>query len=141
MLLIGYNNTATQSVPALGLIDFGSPYREYSKTGCCGTTTFAGTGVAPRLNVRGIYHVTAVVTYTAPVAGDVSLQAVVDGDAITGLISTESVETADTEFHTTTLDFYVLVPTAIFNTSKTISIQSSVALTVTNAILNISKEV
>lgn len=144
MLLIGYKNTTDQTIPALGLIDFGSVYHENSKTNCYGIPTFAGTSTSPRLNYRGFYHVTAVITFTGAAAGDVTLQVLENGEAVSGLLGTVTVTTADTEINTVTLDFYVLVGpgyTTALNNSKSIAIQSSSAITVTNVTLNISKEV
>ena len=144
MLLIGYKNTTVQDVPALGLIDFGTVYHEDSKTNCYGISTFTGTGVAPRLNYRGFYHVTAVITFTAPATGDVTFQLFENGNEVPGILATTTVTTATTESNTVTLDFFVRVEPSIvnvLNNSKTISIRSSVATTITNAVLNISKGV
>jgi hypothetical protein len=144
MLLIGYKNTTDQTIPALGLIDFGSVYHENSKTNCYGIPTFAGTSVAPKLNYRGFYHITAVVTFTAVTAGDVTLQVLENGDEVPGILGTVTVTTPTTESNTVTLDFYVLVGPSIVNVlsnAKTVSIQSTAAITITNAVLNISKEV
>lgn len=144
MLLIGYKNTTEQTIPALGLIDFGSVYHENSKTNCYGIPTFAGTGTSPRLNYRGFYHITAVITFTAVEAGPVTFQVLENGDEVPGLLGTVTVTTAETETNTITLDFYILVGPSIVNVlsnAKTVSIQSSAAVSITNAVLNISKEV
>ena len=142
MLLIGYKNNTAQTVPALGLIDFGTIYRENSKTNCYGIPAFAGTSTAPRLNYSGFYHVTAVVTFTASATGDVTLQVIENSDDIDGLLVTTTVGTATTETNTLTIDFYTLVEPSIvnvINNSKSIAIRTSSEITVTNAILNISK--
>ena len=139
MLLIGYKNTVEQSVPALGLIDFGDIYHTYGLTTRFGSAVFTSTGTIQTLSCKGFYHITATVTYTAPAAGDVTLQLIEDNTPVDGILVTQTVTTADTETNTAVLDFYVLVRGTY---PKNIAIRNTgVAIDITNAILNITKEV
>lgn len=139
MLLIGYKNTVEQAVPALGLIDFGDIYHAYGLTNRFGSAVFTSNGTIQTLSCRGFYHITATVTYTAPAAGDATFQLIEDNTPVDGILVTQTVTTADTETNTAVLDFYVLVRGTC---PKTITIRNTgVAVDITNAILNITKEV
>lgn len=146
MILLGLKNTSTQTITADGLIDFGTVYRKYISRGYSGNCISTTSGTAPILNHKGMYHVTVTVTFTAPAAGDVTLQLLENSEAVPGAVAVETVTTADTQVITTTFDYLVLVSCAnvlgTFATqAKTLSVQSDTAIEVTNAVMNIVKEV
>lgn len=146
MLILGTRNTATQALAVGDSINFGEVYRRYDKRGSCGCRTFELNGTSIALQSSGIYHVTAVITFTAPAAGDVTFQLNNNGVAIPGAVTTETVTTATTEINTTTLDFYVLTDrNYILNTLSTLTsisiTNTGVASTVTNVVVNIDKVV
>lgn len=146
MILLGLKNTSTQTVPVDGLIDFGAVYRKYTarnlSCNCINTTS----STAPVISYRGIYHVYITITFTATAAGDVTLQLLENGEAVAGASATQTVSTASTELNTVSFDYFILVNSSnvlgyIQTAAKAISVQSGSEITVTNAILNIKKEV
>ena len=142
MKLIGLKNVSEQTLIVNGLLNLGSIYRAYLP---CGAFSADATSVS--LTGKGIYHLTAVITFTAPVAGDVTFQLLENGEAVPGALATETITTATTEIKTTTLNYYFIVDsTCVLNTPsvtiKNITIQNTgVASTVSNVVLNITKEV
>ena len=147
MLLLGTRNTSTQDLAVGDTLDLGLVYRRYCKKNNCGVKAFDFNGDAIALQHSGIYHVTATITFTAPVAGDVTFQLVENGTPITGAIATETITTATTEFKTTTIDYYVLVDFGYVLNNATVLTESvsitntGVASTVTNVIVNVEKVV
>lgn len=147
MLLLGTRNTSTQDLALGDTLDLGLVYRKYCKKNNCGVKAFDFNGDAISLQHSGIYHVTATITFTAPVAGDVTFQLVDNATPIIGAIATETITTATTEIRTTTIDYYVLVDsTCILNrptvVAENISITNTgVASTVTNVVVNVEKVV
>lgn len=147
MLLIGTKNVTSQDVLANGTIDVGSVYRKYCKKCPCGLPTFTTTSNGITLNGQGVYHLTATFVGTATEEGDVTIQLLVNGEAVPAVLSTETITTADTEFRTFVIDYYILVDSAcLLNTpstlAKTISFQNTgVDATFTSVIVNVSKEV
>ena len=146
MLLLGTKNFASQALAVDAPINFGNVYRRFDKKGACGLRAFELNGTAINLQHQGIYHITAVITFTAPAAGDVSFQLFENSTAVTGAVVTSTVTTATTETNTVTLDYYILVDRDFIlntsSTSKVISIvNTGVASTVTNVVVNIDKVV
>lgn len=146
-LLIGIKNTTSQTVPALGTINLGSVYRRYCKKNNCGVRTFDTTSTSVSLQHQGIYHITSTLIASAPVAGDVTVQLLINDTPIPGAISTETITTATTEFRILVIDYYALVDDINLlgnNTTAidTITLQNTgVAATFTNVVLNIDKVV
>lgn len=146
-LLIGIKNTTSQTVPALGTINLGSVYRRYCKKNQCGVKTFNVTATSVSLQQQGIYHITATLVASAPAAGDVTVQLLINDTTIPGAFSTETITTATTEFRTLVVDYYALVDDINLlgnNTTAidTISLQNTgVEATFTSVILNIDKVV
>lgn len=143
MLLLGTVNSTTQTLDIDEPINFGTVYRRYVKANC---RPFELNGTSITLQSAGIYHLTAVITFTAPAAGDVTFQLFENGFANANVFVTETVTTATTETNTTTLDAYILVDNNnILNTTsalKNISIvNTGDAATVTHVIVNIDKVV
>lgn len=146
MLLLGTINTSTQVLTTDDLINFGQVYRRYDKKNNCGYRAFEVISDSITLQHSGIYHLTATITFTAPVAGDVIFQLTQNGIALTGATATETITTADTEIKTTTLDYYILVNKDFVlnqvNTIDTLAIAlTGVDATIENVIVNITKEV
>ena len=148
MLLIGTRNTTTQAVPAGSALLVGDVYRRYCKKNSCGISAFSNNLSSIVAQHGGIYHVTATITFTGDAAGDVTFQLTQNGIAIPGAIASETITTATTEVRTTTIDFYVLVDNAYVLGSPTtvgsaigVSNTGTIDATVTNYVLNVSKEV
>ena len=147
MLLIGVKNTGTQTVLADGIVNIGSVYRKYCKKNACGFPAFARTANDITLNHSGIYHLTATFVASAPAAGDVTVQLLVNGEVVDGAFATETITTATTEFRTMVIDYYVLVDKdCILNTestvAQTISFQNTGDdATFTSVVVNVDKVV
>lgn len=147
MLLLGVKNTTPQDVIVDGLINIGSSYRRYCKKNKCGVPAFARTANDISLQHSGIYHVTATFIASAPAAGDVTVQLLVNGETVEGALATETITTATTEFRTMVIDYYLLVDRDCIlgnesTVAQTISFQNTgVAATFTSVVVNVSKEV
>lgn len=147
MLLIGVKNTGTQTVLADGLVNIGSVYRRYCKKNACGVPAFARTANDISLQHSGIYHLTATFVASAPAAGDVTVQLLVNGQVVDGAFATETITTATTEFRTMVIDYYVLVDKDCIlgresTIAQTISFQNTgVDATFTSVVVNVDKVV
>lgn len=145
MKIIGTLNTTSQTLLTGELLNLGNVYRRYDSKGSCGLRTYDFNANGITLQHSGIYKVTANITFTAPVAGNVIFQLTNNGTPITGATATETVTTATTEVNTTTIDFFVLVDRdLILNTITTIAesigvINAGVSSTVTNLVVNAVK--
>lgn len=85
------------------------------------------------VSVPGYYELNATITFTAAAAGDVTITAFQNGEAIPGITATETVTTATTEVRTIALHGIVRVrcePIAItlVNTGDTAITTSNIAL-------------
>lgn len=142
---IGLKNSTAQTVAVGGAIDLGAVYRKYVSKCPLGLLTFESSDENLTLQHSGFYKVTAVVTFTAPTAGDVTLQFAENGVPVTGATATETITTANTEFRTITLDYLFVVSKGYVECNltsliKNISIISSaIPITVTNVIVNAIK--
>ena len=147
MLLIGVKNTGTQTVLTDGVVNIGSVYRRYCKKNACGVPAFSRTANDISLQHSGIYHLTATFVASAPVAGDVTVQLLVNGEEVEGAFASETITTAATEFRTLVIDYYVLVDKdCILNTestvAQTISFQNTGDdATFTSVVVNVEKVV
>ena len=145
MLLLGVKNFTSQDVLADGTINLGSVYRKYCKKNDCGVKTFDFIGNSITLNHSGIYKITATATFTAPVAGDVTISLFENGVAIPGAEATETITPATTESRSVALDYFVLVDSGCVlgvNTTigKTITlVNTGVASTITNVVVDVVK--
>lgn len=144
MLLLGLKNISSQAVATDGFVNFGNVYRKYCKK-CNGVSTFATNGESVSLNQTGIYHLTITAVGTGDVAGDVTLQLLIDGEEISGAFSSQTITTPTTELRTFVIDYYVLVNSScVLNQpsvlSKTISVQNiGVDATFTSVVLNVER--
>lgn len=147
MKLIGLRNTSTQTVDVDGLVNIGTVYRKNTVKDCCGIMTFSNDSTSISLNHKGIYHITVTAIVSAPVAGDVTLSLFANGVEIPGALGTETITTATTEFHTLTIDTYVLVNNSnilgIWETSPVnlTLVNTGVASIISNVVVNTTKEV
>lgn len=147
MLLLGVKNFATQDVVAGGIVNLGQVYRRYCKKNTCGIRTFDFAGTSITLNHSGIYKVTATATFTAPVAGDVTISLFENGVAISGASATETITTATTESRSIALDYFILVDNdSVLNSISTIAksislVNTGVASTITNVVVDVVKVV
>lgn len=148
MYLIGTRNTATQTVDAGANVNLGGVYRRNYTKGSCGLRTFEFSANNIALQHSGIYHVTAVIVFSAPAAGTYTFQLVQNDTPLIGAIATETITTATTEFRTVTLDFYVLVDkdiilgelTTLIDTIGVINAtEDDLPVTVSNIIVNVDK--
>ena len=147
MYLLGTRNASTQALVTGGIVNLGEVYRKFCRKNSCGLKAFEFNGSSISLQHTGIYHITATLTFTAPVAGVVIFQLTENGVAIPSALASEIITTATTEVRTTTIDFYVLVdsgcvlgnPTTLI---KNIGITNTgVGSTITNVVLNVEKVV
>lgn len=146
MLLIGTKNTGTQTVLTDGVVNVGNVYRR-AEVSPCKTSTFLATANGVTLNRSGIYHLTATFVVSAPAAGTVTVQLLLNGEAVDGAFASETITTATTELRTMMIDYYVLVDNDfILNTASTIAQTISFAntgddATFTSVVVNVDKVV
>lgn len=147
MLLIGTENTGSQTVLTNGIISLGSVYRKYCKRASNGLPTFASDGSSVTLNGQGIYHITATLVGAGTAAGTLTVQMRENGVPVVGGVASETITTADTELRTLVIDRYVLVDnTCLLNCTstlaKTISFENTgVGATFSNVVINVDKVV
>ena len=147
MYLLGTKNSTTQALTTGASVNLGEVYRKFCRKNSCGLKAFEFNGTSISLQHSGMYHVTATITFTAPVAGNVIFQLTENGVVIPSALATETITTATTEVKTTVIDFYVLVDSTcvLGNPStliKNISIvNTGVASTISNVVLNVEKVV
>ena len=147
MLLLGVKKTGTQTVLVDGVLNIGSVYRRYCKKNACGIPAFSRTANDISLQHSGIYHLTATFVASAPAAGVVTVQLLVNGEEVEGAFASETITTAETEFRTLVIDYYVLVDKdCILNTestvAQTISFENTgVSATFTSVVVNVEKVV
>ena len=149
MLLLGTKTVGTQTVLPDGVISLGSTYRKYCKKNVCGFPAFARTTADISLQHEGIYHLTATLVGSGSVAGDITVQLFVNGEAVDGAFSTETITTPTTELRTFVIDYYLLVDkdcilgreTTMPQTISLVNTSDTVTATFTSVILNVEKVV
>ena len=149
MLLIGLKNFAEQTVLPNGIINLGSVYRKYCRKNRCGVAAFGRTAHDISLQHSGIYHITATLVGSGDAAGDLTVQLYVNGVAIDGAFSTQTITTADTELRTFVLDYYVLVDrdcilgneSTLAQTISLVNTSETVTATFTSVVVNAEKVV
>lgn len=147
MLLLGVKSTGTQTVLTDGIVNIGSVYRRYCKKNACGFPAFSRTANDISLQHSGIYHLTATFVVSAPAAGTVTVQLLLNGEAIDGAFASETITTATTELRTMVIDYYVLVDKdCILNTESTVAQTISFEntgddATFTSVVINVEKVV
>lgn len=83
------------------------------------------------LNAPGYYKVTATVTFTAPVAGDISIEIQKNGVPVPGLVGSTTITTAETEIEQITLNGIVRVGCGEGAAALTL-VNTGVAITTSN---------
>ena len=147
MLLIGTQNTGSQTVLTDGIISIGSVYRKYCKKTSNCLPTFASDSNSVTLNGQGVYHVTATLVGAGTTAGTLTVQMLENGVPVVGGVASETITTADTELRTLVIDRYVLVDNTCLlgctsTLAKTISFENTgVGATFSNVVVNIDKVV
>lgn len=147
MYLLGTRNSTTQALTTGASVNLGEVYRKFCRKNSCGLKAFEFNGSSISLQHSGIYHITATMTFTAPVAGVVIFQLTENGVAIPSALASETITTATTEVASTTIDFYVLVDTGCVLGNPTTLIKNvgitntGVASTLTNVVFNVEKVV
>ena len=147
MYLLGTRNSTTQALTTGASVNLGEVYRKFCRKNSCGVKTFDFNGTSVALQQSGMYHITATITFTAPVAGLVIFQLTENGIAIPSALASETITTATTEVKTTTIDFYVLVDsTCVLGNPSTLIkniaiLNTGVASTISNVVFNVEKVV
>ena len=147
MLLIGTQNTGSQTVLTDGIISLGSVYRKYCKKTSNCLPTFASDSNSVTLNGQGVYHVTATLVGAGTTAGTLTVQMLENGVPVVGGVASETITTADTELRTLVIDRYVLVDNTCLlgctsTLAKTISFENTgVVATFSNVVVNVDKVV
>lgn len=147
MLLIGTQNTGSQTVLTDGIISLGSVYRKYCKRANNGLPTFASNGNSITLNGQGIYHITATFVGAGTTAGTLTIQMLENGVPVVGGVASETITTADTELRTLVIDRYILIDDTCLlgcksTLAKTISFENTgVGATFSNVVVNVDKVV
>lgn len=146
MLLIGTRNIADQVVAVGGVINLGNVYRKYCKKNSCGVKAFDFNGTSISLNHSGIYHLTATIIATSGAVGNVTIQALENGEAILGALATDTFATT-TQLKTLAIDTYIIVDsTCILGQPTTLAKSISFEVlentaTINNIVVNVEKVV
>ena len=109
MLLIETKNIGTQTVLTNGIIGVGQTTRRYTKKAKNCQSALVNNGDSITLNADGIYEVTANFVFSGVDTGNVTVQAIENGEIINGTFATETITIPDAEIRTMTLHFKVLV--------------------------------
>ena len=149
MLLLGTKTIGTQTVLPDGVISLGSTYRRYCKKNYCGIPAFSRTVSDISLQHEGIYQLTASLVGSGDVAGDITVQLVVNGQEVEGAFSTQTITTPTTELRTFVIDYYILVDkdcilgreTTTGQTISLINTSDTVTATFTSVVVNVEKVV
>lgn len=107
-ILLVRRNLTTQAVLADGIINQGTTYRRFFPPCKC-TKPIVAEGEATTIYATGMYRIDVEATFTAPVAGDVTLQLFENGVAVDGAFATETITTATTEVRSVKFSTYVVV--------------------------------
>lgn len=148
--VLGMRNIGSQTVLADGVINLGIAYRRFDDNyNPCRIFTFNETANGITIQREGIYKVSATFVGTGETAGDVTIQLVENGIPVDGVISTETITTATTEFRTFVIDYLVKVdrdcvlgyPTTDAKNISFINASDGIDATFTSVIVNVTKEV
>lgn len=147
MLLLGTRNATSQSLTTNTVVNLGEVYRKYCKKDTYGVKAFDFNTTSVTLQQSGIYHITVMLTYTAPETGVVTFQLTDNGVAIPSALANETITTATTETRSSIIDIYVLVDsTCVLGTPSTLIKNISIVnvgadSTVSNVVFNVEKVV
>lgn len=127
-------NTTSTSVLANAIVPLGSIIRRY----CACTLNLSGNAVTLDDKYSNYYLVTVNGTFTAPVAGVVTLQLTQNGTNIVGATASETITTASTE--TRSISFSAIVRATCGCTIDTLTVlNSGVAATFTNMAVTVER--
>lgn len=129
MSLIYMITTTDSSVVANGIV----PLTTIARRKGCAVQNGANSVI---LTKPGYYKVTGTVTYTAPVAGDVTFVVQKNGVAVPGLTSSQTVTTATTEINTAAFSGIVRVLCSESGATLTV-VDTGVAITTSNVSLSV----
>lgn len=107
-ILMVRRNLTTQAILEDEIVNQGTTYRRFF-TSCKCAKPIVAEGEATTIYATGMYKITVEATFTAPVAGDVTLQLFENGVAIDGAFATETITTATTEVRSISFSTYVVV--------------------------------
>ena len=149
MLLIGTKNVGTQTVLADGVVNIGSVYRKFCKKNRCGVPAFATTANGITLQHEGIYHITATFVGSGSAAGVVTIQLALNGVLVDGVVSSQTITTADTEVRTFVIDYYAKVDSGCVlgvtstdaQTISFVNVSDAIDATFTSVVVNVDKVV
>ena len=127
--LIYMTSTTESAVLANGVIPLTTIQRRRGKVIQNGTNSVI-------LNAPGYYKVTASVTFTAPVAGDVTVELQKNNVSVPGVSGSETITTATTELRTITLTGIVRVFCSEDITTLTL-VNTGVAITAENVAFDV----
>lgn len=122
-------NTASQTVGVNTAVNLGTIQRRFGCALNSGATSIS-------INKSGYYAVTAVVTFTAPAAGDAALSLHQNGAQVPGATISDTVTTATTEQNTMTLT--AIVRSITGNDTLTL-VNTGVAITPSNVAVSVVK--
>lgn len=122
-------NTASQSVGVNTAVNLGTIQRRFGCALNAGATSIS-------INKSGYYAVTAVITFTAPAVGDVTLSLQQNGAQVPGATVSDTVTTATTEQNTMTL--IAIVRSTTGNDTLTF-VNTGVAITPSNVAVSVVK--
>jgi len=88
------------------------------------------------LGQAGYYHVSATVTFTAPAAGEVTIELLKSGEPVQGATASTTITTATTEVRSISFDAIVRVPCCAAPSVLTI-VNSGVAITTSNIAIDV----
>ena len=126
-------NTTTQVVTADSVINPGVIIRRTAQS----QANLNGTGIT--LTGSGYFVVDVNVTFTAPVAGDITVQLYKDGVAVPGATATESIATAATEVKS--MSFSVEVRNTCCDNYSTLTlVNSSISAIYTNVSVRVKRD-
>lgn len=133
--LIFVTNTASTAVAASAVVPFSvPPVRRY----CQNVIDLSGNAVTISDCYANYYLVTVNATFTAPAAGDVSLELLQNGNAVTGAKASATVTTASTE--TNSLSFQSIIRATAGKTNDFLTVKNNgVAATFTNVAMTVSR--
>lgn len=126
-------NGSAQSVSAGGTVSLGRAIRRNAQS----QASLNGDSISIAGN--GYFNVDVTITF-AGAAGDAEIALYKDGYQVPGAIATETIGTANTEYHTATISAEILKTPCKALSSLTVMNLSSIAISVTNIAVRIKRD-
>lgn len=127
-------NTTATSVVSNGTL----PITTVVRRPCNNNVSLVNNGIAVQDRYSSYYEVTVNATFTAPVAGDVTIALYQNGTAIPGATATETITTATTEYRNVSFTALVKATGNCYTDSLTI-VDTGVGITLTNLGIVVTK--